>query len=633
MTLETRIAPFGSWRSPISGELAAHAARRIGGISVDDGDVYWVEGRPAQGGRNVVLRWCAGQVEEITSASHNVRTRVHEYGGGAFAVAGGIVIFANDADQRLYVQRPGASAEPLVPAGPFRYADLIVDQHRRRIVCVREDHSRAGQDPTNTLVAVPLGGGEAHVLAAGADFYAFPRLSPDGTRLAYLAWQHPAMPWQSTELFAAPLTADGGLGSARRIAGGAHESIFQPDWSSGGDLSFVSDRSGWWNLYRHRAGQDERLCARDADFGAALWVFGLGTYAWVGPNTLVCTFQSRGTWHLAVLDAATGKLDLVQSPLTEIGYLRGSPGRAVFVGASPAEPPGIYELVVDRAGAAMRLLHRPSELAIDEELVSRPEPITFASKGGATAHGLYYPPRNPAFEGLPEEKPPLIVMSHGGPTAAASTALNVNLQYWTSRGFAVLDVNYRGSTGYGRAFRDALDGAWGVADVDDCVAGARDLVDRGLADRARLAIRGGSAGGYTTLAALTFRDLFATGASHYGVSDLEALARDTHKFEKHYLDSLIGPYPAQKDLYRARSPIHAVDRLSRPMIFFQGLQDKVVPPDQAARMALALKQKGIAVEYVTFADEQHGFRRAENIARALEAELAFYGRVFGIIND
>jgi dipeptidyl aminopeptidase/acylaminoacyl peptidase len=617
-------ARHGTWSSPITPALAASGAVRIAGLKIDGGDVYWSEGRPAEQGRNVIVRRRAdGRIEDITPPGWNVRSRVHEYGGGAFAALEGAVFFVNDADQRLWRQDPGAAPVALTPPANARFADLEIDAARGRLLCVREEHGSG--EPVNALVAVPLAGGEPQLLVAGADFYACPRLSPAGDRLAWLSWNHPRMPWEGTELWLAPVDQAGRPGAAQKIAGGPRESIFQPAFSPGGVLHFVSDRTGWWNLYR---APGEAVWPIEAELGLPQWVFGLSTYGWVDDQMIACAYQQAGTWRLALVDGARTPVDL---PLTEIGYVQAAPGRAVFVGGSPARPAAIWGLSVEPGTpATATLLHQPAGPALDEAYLARPEPVSFPTAGGATAHGLFYPPHSPSFTAPAGERPPLIVISHGGPTAAASSGLNLALQFWTSRGFAVLDVNYRGSTGYGRAYREALDAAWGIADVEDCAAGARWLVAGGRADGKRLAIRGGSAGGFTTLAALAFTDVFRAGASYYGVSDLEALARDTHKFESRYLDSLVGPYPERQDLYRERSPINHVDRLNCPVIFFQGLEDKVVPPDQARRMVAALESKGLPVDYVTFPQEQHGFRRAETIARSLEAELAFYTRVFAL---
>jgi dipeptidyl aminopeptidase/acylaminoacyl peptidase len=625
-SMSTLTAPFGSWSSPISAFVAASGAIRVAGVALDGDDLYWLEGRPAEGGRSVLVRRASdGVVADVTPRPFNVRSRVHEYGGGAFAVAAGAIFFVEDSDQRIWRLQHG-EAQPLTPEGRGRHADLVLDPVRRRLVCVREDHDGPGE-PRNTLVGVPLQGGPHQLLAEGADFYASPCFDPTGSQLAYLSWDHPRMPWQGTELWVVSLAADGSPGRPVPVAGGPDESIFQPGFAPDGALTFVSDRGGWWNLWRWRGGQVEPLWQAEGEMGLPQWQFGMSTWGYLDPGRIACAFQRAGLWELALVDTEARTASRVPVPPTEIGFVRTAPGRAVFVGASAAEPAALWQ--IDGA-AALRKVHQPSPVAVDPALVSRPQPVSFATGAGATAHALHYPPHNPAYQPLAGERPPLIVVSHGGPTSSASSALSLVVQFWTSRGFAVLDVNYRGSTGYGRAYRNALDGTWGVADVEDCAAGARHLVERGLADPARLAIRGSSAGGYTTLAALTFTDLFRAGASYYGVSDLEALARETHKFESRYLDTLLGPYPAAAELYRARSPIHHVDRLRVPVIFFQGLEDRVVPPAQAERMVAALTAKGLAAPYHPFAGEQHGFRRAQTVIQALEAELAFYRRVLSL---
>jgi dipeptidyl aminopeptidase/acylaminoacyl peptidase len=616
------IAPYGSWRSPVTAAVAASGAVRLNGLALDpadQGDVYWLEGRATEGGRNVIVRRRGQRVEDVTPPSYNVRSRVHEYGGGAFTVADGVVYFVQDSDQRVWRQDPGQEPFPISPEGAFRHADLVVDRRRGRLMCVREAHRDRGE-PENTIVSFPLAGGPIQVLARGADFYSDPRLDPSGDRLTYLSWDHPRMPWQGTELWLTTLDEAGAPAKAQRIAGSASESVLSPRFSPDGQLVFVTDRRGWWNLHDQRG----PLCTIEAEMGAAPWVFGLGTYGWIAPEVIACTYQKDGFWRLGLLKG--GVLTPVRSPLTEISHFHTVSGRAVFLGASPSEPPAIWELLADGTVAPV---HRPNAITMAPSRVSAPQAVSYPS-GGAVAHALFYPPHNPDFQGAPGERPPLIVISHGGPTAAASSSLSLMFQFWTSRGFALLDVNYRGSTGYGRAYRDSLEGAWGIADVEDCASGARYLVERGLADPARLAIRGGSAGGYTTLAALAFTDVFRAGASYYGVSDLTALARDTHKFESRYLDSLVGPYPARADLYRERSPINHIDRLSCPVIFFQGLEDKVVPPNQAERMVTALTAKGISAPYLAFPGEQHGFRRAETVIRSLESELTFYRKVFAL---
>ena len=626
-----RVAPHGSWKSPITSDLIVSDSIVIAEIALDGDDVYWVEMRPGEGGRCVLVRRTPdGQTSDVTPPPFNVRTRVHEYGGGAFAVADGVVYFSNFVDQRLYCQEAGGQPAPITPEEDLRYADGDIDRRRGRMVCVREDHTVGGREPINTLVSVDLErGGAGDVLTSGNDFYSSPHISPDGSRLAWLTWDHPNMPWDGTELWVGQLTDDGSLGRCQRVAGGAGESIFQPQWSPDGVLHFVSDRSGWWNLYRWRDGQVEPLCEMEAEFGKPQWVLGMASFAFESVSRIVCTYTRQGFWHMASLDRETRKLEPIETPYSEMsrGYVRASSGRVVFSAGSPTEPFSIIQL--DLATERLGVLRRSSEVAVDEAYLSSPQAIEFPTEHGLTAHAFFYPPKNRDYAAPAVEKPPLLVTSHGGPTGATATALDLQVQYWTSRGIAVLDVNYGGSTGYGTAYRRRLNGQWGVVDVDDCVNGARYLVERGEVDGDRLAIRGGSAGGYTTLAALTFRDVFKAGASYYGVSDLEALAKETHKFESRYLDHIEGAYPERRDLYIQRSPIYHTDRLSCPVVLFQGLEDMIVPPAQAEMMVEALRKKGLPLAYVTFEGEQHGFRRAENIKRALEGELYFYSRVFG----
>lgn len=625
----SRVAPCGSWESPITSELIAQATIRLRQIALDGGEVYWIESRPLEGGRYVIVRHTpGGETVDVTPPPFCARTLAHEYGGGDMAVADGVVYFSNLADQCLYRLVPGQEPLPLTPPGGLRYADGAFDRRRNRLVCVREDHSDPGREPANMLVSINLEtGGPGQVLASGNDFYSSPRLSPDGERLAWLTWNHPNMPWDGCELWVGELRPGGAVARAQCVAGGPDESIFQPEWSPDGVLHFVSDRTGWWNLYRWRDGQVEPLCEMAAEFGRPQWGFGMSSYGFASAGRIVCTYEQGGTSHLAMLDIASGRLEPIDVPYTVIDGIRVGAGQAVFLGGSPREPLALISL--DLASGRARVLRRSSDAAIDAGHLSEPEAIEFPTEHGQTAFGLFYPPKNRDYRAPAGELPPLRVRCHGGPTGAATTALDLSVQYWTSRGFAVLDVNYRGSSGYGRAYRERLKGRWGIADVDDCVNAARYLVERGLADPKRLIIAGASAGGYTALAALTFRDVFKAGASYYGIGDLEALARDTHKFESRYLDGLVGPYPERRDLYVARSPIHHVQRLSCPVIFFQGLEDRVVPPNQAEMMVAALRAKKLPVAYLAFAGEQHGFRRAESIRRSLDAELYFYSRVFG----
>lgn len=632
--MQKRKAPYGAWPSTIA--IADVIARNtdlrhgLGQMWVEEPYLYWIEGRPQEGGRNVVCRrrWddAAAGVEDASPPSVSVRSRVHEYGGGDFTVAAGCLYYVDQADQRIYsfVPAGGRPAQPLTPATRCRYADLHVDRDRRRIVCVQEMHT--GGEPANSLVAVDLADGSVRSLARGADFYASPTLAADGCRIAWLQWNHPNMPWDGCELWLADLDADGALHRARRIAGGAAEAIFQPTWAPDAVLYFVSDRSGWANLYRWaEAGAQPVLPAR-ADFAAPLWNFGTTTYGFASANTAICAFASEGTWHLAEVDVRTGRQRDLDVGHTDIAQVRVAGNRVFFRGGSPTQPPCIA--AHDLGGGATEIVRAPQTPELDAADLSVPETVYFDS-GASRIHAFFYRPRNGRSQAPAGARPPLIVVGHGGPTAAASTALDLKVQFWTSRGFAVVDVNYRGSTGFGRAYRESLNGQWGVADVEDCVAAARFLAARDDVDPQRMVIRGSSAGGFTCLSALTFHDAFRAGACYYGISDLEALARDTHKFESHYTDTLVGPYPACRERYRARSPIHAVERLARPLIVFQGLRDEVVPPSQSERLVAALRAKRLPVAYVTFAEEGHGFRDMRNNRRALEAELFFYGRILG----
>ncbi|HYE14813.1 MAG TPA: prolyl oligopeptidase family serine peptidase [Pyrinomonadaceae bacterium] len=631
---EVKVAPYGSWESPITSDLIVSATVGLGQTALDGGDTYWIELRPSEGGRNCIVRRAAdGSVSDITPAGFNARTRVHEYGGGDFVVREGTVYFSNFADQRLYEQRPGEAPRPLTPEKSYRYSDCVVDARRGRLLAVREDHTVEGREAVNAVVALRADGSVNEdggaVIVGGNDFYSSPRLSPDGRRLAWLTWNHPNMPWDGCELWVGELNDDGTLGESSLVAGGEEESVFQPEWSPEGVLYFVSDRSNWWNIYRVAAdGTIERAHEeREAEFATPQWLFAMSTYSFESAERIVCAYNERGTWRLARLGTRDGRLEPIETPYTEISYVRAAPGRVVFRGGSPTERLAVVE--VDLASGRVSALKRASEVALDEGYISTPRAVEFPTEGGVTAHAFFYAPRNKDFKAPEGERPPLLVKCHGGPTAATTTTLRLETQYWTSRGVAVLDVNYGGSTGYGREYRQRLNGQWGVVDVDDCVNGAKYLVGRGEVDGARCVITGGSAGGYTTLNALTFRDTFKAGASHFGISDLTVFVGDTHKFESRYLDRLIGPYPERADLYFERSSINFTDRLSCPVIFFQGLEDKVVPPNQAELMVEALRRKRLPVAYVAFEGEQHGFRRAENIKRALDGELYFYSRVFG----
>ncbi len=635
------VAPYGSWSSPIDAVSVAGSGRRLASPAIaEDGAVWWAEGRPEEGGRVVLVRRMpGGEPETVTPEGMNVRTRVHEYGGGAWHLAApDLVLFVDFADQRLYRQPLGEEAiaispEPAEP-GALRYADMRLAPDGRTIVCVRERD--AEPEPVNEIVSLPLDGSEQpQVLASGRDFYSFPRVSPDGEWLAWTCWDHPNMPWDGTELWIAPLSDSG---EERLIAGGSDESIFQPEWGPDGRLHFASDRDGWWNLYRARepgaelSGEEGplvQLTEEQADYAHPQWLFGGATFAFLEGGAVACVRCERGEERLALLEPEGWEPTDLGLPFTSFGYpalaARGS--KVAFAAASPESETAV--VVYDAESRETEVVRSAGDEAIDPAYVSRPRAIEFATGDGEVAYGFYYPPANPEFEAPEGELPPLIVESHGGPTSHATPALDAEFLYWTSRGIGVVDVNYRGSSGYGREFRNRLRGTWGVVDTEDCVNAALHLAGEGLADRERLAIRGGSAGGYATLCALTFHDAFAAGASYFGVADAEALAQDTHKFESRYLDRLIGPYPEQADLYRERSPIHYVERLQVPVILFQGLEEEVVPPNQAETMAAALERNGVPHAYLAFEGEQHGFRKAETNIRCLESELYFYGRIMG----
>ncbi len=629
------IAPYGSWKSPLTPAMVASAGVALGQLRLADGDLYWTELRPTEGGRLVIVRRTAdGKTVDVTPPGFNARTTVHEYGGGQYCVSNGVVIFSNFDDQRLYGHEPGdpphaITAETGLHWG-LRYADYRPTPDGQLIIGVQEQHHEDKSEAANTLVAFPAdGSAPPRVIAAGHNFYSNPRTSPDGKKLCWLCWDHPNMPWDGTELWVADLSAGGEVSNARQVAGGPKESIYQPEWSPDGVLHFVSDRSGWWNLYREVDGKVQRLAPMEAEVGGAQWIFGLSRYAFLSGGRIACAWTQGGVDLFGIVSADGGSVEPIDLGYGGYAQLQSDGGERVwFIGSSPSRD---AEVVAYHSGTGrLEVLRRSSEVEVDEGYLSLPQGIEFPTERGLTAHAIFYPPKNQDFAAPEGEKPPLLVLSHGGPTSAASGALRLEIQYWTSRGFALADVNYGGSTGYGRPFRDRLYGQWGVIDVEDCVNAAKHLIGRGEADPDRVAIRGGSAGGYTTLCALTFSDFFKAGASYYGIGDLETMVRDTHKFESRYCDTLVAnTYPAPKELLIERSAIHFTDRITAPMILFQGLEDKIVPPNQAEDMVKALAAKGLPHAYLAFEGEQHGFRKAETNIRCMEAELYFYSKIFG----
>ncbi len=633
-------APFGSWQSPITGESVTAAKMHLDSVVLDGVDTYWLESRPQEKGRMVIMRHDGqGQTSQITPEGFSVRNRVHEYGGGSYVVQQGEIYFCNDVDQCIYHQSGSTIRLASPAASTRRYADLLIDPHRRRLICVVEEHP-IGREAVNSIGSLSLDDPEdLKIIVTGADFYASPALSPDGKSLAWLSWNHPNMPWDGTVLVVAKLQRNGMPTAPQLVAGSTIEAVFQPQWSPANVLYFVSDRTGWGNLYAWKDGEVRELYRAAAEFGLPQWVFAQSTYGF-GTDCIICTYTQGGIWHLARLDLLNGLVEIDLStnsdlePYTEISQLRVYGDRAVVIAASPVQNSELIQFNLTtgqlKVLKSQSLTIRPgASLAENKSYISLPQTIAFPTQNGQIAYAFYYPPHNPDYQAPAGTLPPLVVKSHGGPTSATSSQLSLKVQYWTSRGFGYVDVNYRGSSGYGRAYQDQLNYQWGIVDVADCIAAAEYLVAKGLADPQRLAISGGSAGGYTTLCALTFHRVFQAGASHYGIGDLEALARDTHKFESRYLDKLVADYPAEAQVYKDRSPINFPEKMACPTIFFQGLDDKVVLPNQAEAMVQALFDRLVPVAYVPFAGEQHGFRQAANMQRALEAEFYFYSQIFG----
>lgn len=620
-------APYGSWKSPITPAMITASSIDLSNLRIDvNGSLYWLELRSQEGGRCVIVRLSTdGLIEDVTQKPFNVRTRVHEYGGAPYTVYRGIIYFSNFEDGRVYQQVGNSAPTVLTETDNLRFADMVIDSRRNRIICVCEDHSsEKAKEPENYIATISLQDGAVKRLASGADFYSSPRLSPNGEQLAFITWNHPNMPWDNTLLLMLDLSSDGEISNIQLVSRSDSESIVEPHWSPDNALHFISDRNDWWNIYTQ---DNNPVIQMNAEFATPNWVFGMSHYDFISDGKIVATYTEEGTWKLGLIDLKTGCLEKISQPHSSISQVRVFGNKVYFLGGSPTESTSVVCLNLETRN--IEVIKKSNSIAVDKGYVSTPQPIEFSTEDNLSAYGIFYPPKNKDFVAPRNELPPCLVMIHGGPTAATGTTLDLSIQYWTSRGIAVLDVNYGGSTGYGREYRERLYGKWGVVDVDDCVNGALHLAKEKLVDGNKLIICGASAGGYTTLAALTFHDVFKAGASHFGVSDIEALAADTHKFESRYLDKLVGPYPEFAHVYRERSPIHSTDKLSCPVIFFQGLDDKVVPPNQAESMVNALRAKGLPVAYVTFEGEQHGFRKEASIKRALDAELYFYSRVFG----
>jgi dipeptidyl aminopeptidase/acylaminoacyl peptidase len=612
--------------------MLASGVTRLGQIELKGDDIYWSEMRPSEAGRYVIVKhYPDSRVIDMNPTPFNARTRVHEYGGGSYTVNNDTIYFTEFKDQRIYKMKLGEKPRPITFNSAFRHADFAIDMHRDRIICVREDHRKQGTEAANTIITMDLDGKDVKKVVSGNDFYSSPSISPDGSHLAWITWNHPYMPWDKTELWMGELNDDNMVENPIQITGDCEESVVQPLWSPKNRLYFISDRSNWWNIYLWKDAEEKPICLMEAEYATPPWVFGQSNYGFRSERKIICSYSMKGEWHIAQLDTKTGEIEEIEIPYTHVSDLHVSNNQAVFIGGSPKEVSSIVKL--DLETFTTEVLRRSSDFYVDPGYLSKPKPIEFPTCRGLTAHAIYYKPLNKDYTAPPDTQPPLLVFVHGGPTAATSTTKSWSIQFWTSRGFAVVDVNYGGSSGYGREYRQRLNGMWGVVDVDDCVNAAKYLVHISEIDGNKLAIRGGSAGGYTTINTLTFRDVFKAGAGYYGICDLEVFIQDTHKFESRYLDTLIGPYPERRDLYRERSAINFLDKLHTPMILFQGLEDEIVPPEQAELIVKALRNRGKPVAYLPFEGEQHGFRQAKNIKRSIEAELYFYSQIFGFEPD
>jgi dipeptidyl aminopeptidase/acylaminoacyl peptidase len=616
----TQNIPYGFWPSPITSEYLTAQSIRYSEVKYFQGKTWWIETRPNEKGRSVLVCCDQGNQYEPLDTSNNLRTRAQEYGGSCYCLTEDYIYFVNNKDQAIYAFNTSSNRQKCIsPAGNFRYADLIIDKKHQRLIAVRETFTETSHFPVTDIIAINLNNLKIQTLVSGNDFYSNPQISPCSQFLSYLTWNHPQMPWDGSLCYFGKFNADGEIESARLIAGSNTESIFQPQWSPQGELFFVSDRNNWWNIYAWNGTDIRSIYKMNAEFATPQWVFGMSTYGFLNDHEIFCCYSQNGQWNLATIDLTSNKLAPIKTRFCDISSIVTGHNYAAFIASSATAANQVFEY---KSGSITSLSETISTL--DTNNISSAKAIEFPTSDGEKAYGFFYPPANSAFKNDNTEKPPLIVFCHGGPTGSCETGLNLKIQFWTSRGFAVVDVNYRGSTGYGRQYRDALKKSWGVKDVIDVCSAANYLVQENRVSDKFTIIRGSSAGGFSVLAALTFSDQFSIGCSLYGIGDLEALAKDTHKFEAHYLDSLVGKYPEERKIYLQRSPIHHTEKLNCPVIFFQGLEDKVVPPAQAEAMVNALKKKDIAVEYITFADEGHGFRQAENIKTLYDKELSFY---------
>lgn len=611
-------AAYGSWKSPITAELASGSNVGFSSVTITDGTVYWLESRPAEGGRTTIMRWDQQQGErEILSRAYNVNSRVHEYGGGELLVATSGIYFINNDDQQIYRLNADGSTQQITSCTNARFADGSENKTDGSLFYLMEEHDNG--NVTNSIVKIDPRTGEIATIASGNDFYSNPRVNPDGTSMAYVTWNHPNMPWDNTELWVVDLTTN-----THRMVTGTNEAVTDPQWSNTNELYYVSDRNNWWNIYQEN--KSEPIWSIEGECTQPQWLFGRSMYG-THEKTMTCSLIQKGANKFYSVDLTGKEVEPIESPYCCVKHLSAENNMVAFIGRSAQQPSSI--VLYDTTTKNFQIIKQSSTVKFDPAYITQPEAIEFPTVGNRTAHAFYYPPCNAQFCGLYNELPPLIVMSHGGPTGHSSPGFTLGILYWTSRGFAVIDVNYGGSTGYGREYRERLHGTWGIVDVDDCTYAALYCVEHNLADVNRLAIMGGSAGGFTTLAAMAFRDVFKVGANYFGVSDLERLTLDTHKFESRYLDTIVGPYPEAKSLYIERSPIHSVNTITCPIIIFQGGKDAVVPPSQSEMMYESLRARNIPTAYLLYETEYHGFCEAKNIKRSLEAQLYFFAKVLG----
>jgi len=620
--MEKQEKEYGRWPSPITAELLTQDVKHYGYLTLDNETLYWTELRPSEGGRVAIVKQTETGNRDVISKDYNARTRVHEYGGRPFAVQDGIIYFVNFSDQRLYKQEKGLSPTPITEKNGPRLADFFSTS--KTLYAVAEQHKDNESEAENSIVAIDLENESTHTLISGHDFYASPSVNKEGTKIAWITWNHPNMPWDTTELWLGDLV-DGTVQNKKRLSSGDNEAVQFPKWGPDGSLYFISDKSGWWNLYRYHKQEIEAIYPKEAEFGIPLWVLGGSVYTFVG-DRILARYKKEGAAHLVLIDPEKKTATTIKTDASAFSELHSNKNTIAMIQASPNKRAEI--IIMDHKGENPTVVAKNQDLNIDSAFFSRARHLAFPSAKNRTAYAYYYPPTNKDYKGPEDALPPLLVKTHGGPTSNTSDVFNLGIQYWTSRGFAVLDVDYGGSTGYGRKYRNLLRGNWGIVDREDVEHGAAFLVGKGLVHPKKLAIDGGSAGGYTTLNALAFGDLFTVGASYYGVSSVELLAKQTHKFESRYTDLLIGPYPEFADIYRKRSALPNADRISCPVIFFQGTEDKIVLPNQTEEMYRALKKKGIKTEMVLYDGEQHGFRKAENIQDAIERERAFFLDVF-----